>query len=232
MKAKFIKKPKLPSYMDRDERSVSKKPSWMLADRESKEKAFAAQKVMAGKDRPPELWIPDGVTKTVRFRDAKEIALIWRYSIQIGGPKGKWRQFTVPEDGATDLFRDVLGAKPSLKAVYEVIDIDGYKDDKTGKRFRNLPRFFVVAQRLHEQLEAIRKKRGGLDTCNIDISRTGQKRETNYSVIPDVPSPMLSDWKAKPRLSLEFEKYYAPLTEEEQEQVVKRVSRRADEDDD
>jgi hypothetical protein len=196
------------------------KPSWMMTERDQQQQAIEAQKALA--IRAPEVWIKAGESKMLRFRDATVIACLWRYNVQTG--PNQWTQFTVPNDGDTDLFRDQLGLKPSLKAVYEVIDIEGFTS-KAGKTQKNVARFFNTNSRVYEQLEALRHESGPLCNYNIKISRTGSGQSTTYAVIPKMPTPMLPEWKNQPRLVKDFLKYYSPPSETEQKAVVARVGR-------
>jgi len=157
-----------------------KKADWMIADPNEQKAALAENRVLSGGDRPPEVWLQDGEEKKLRFRDQTPI-LIWRYSVRIGK---QWRQFTKPGPDEIDLFDSELGLRPSLKAVYEVIDKKGYVD-KNGKRLRNLARFFVANTRLYEILKNFGNKRGPITEYDIEISRTGTRRNTVYSAIPD-----------------------------------------------
>jgi hypothetical protein len=211
---------KLPDYIKSEK--ASSKPDWMMTDTATQSEALEAQKMLSGMERPPEIWFTEGEDKMLRFRDPGPVALLWRYSVMIGD---RWRQFTSPEKGETDLFRDQLQLRPSLRAVYEVIDINGYEDQKTGKKMRHIPRFLVANTRLFEQLEMIRKKRGGLNGFNIEISRKGTGTQTTYGALPESPSPMRPEWKSAKRLRDDFEKYYAPPSEAEQEMLVTRTSR-------
>ena len=193
----------------------------MLSDRESQREAMETQKVLgSASNRPPEVWVSDGEERRMRIRDAGPVALIFRYSVKVNG---KWQRFTAPEPGEQDLFKD-RGFRAALQAVYEVIDIDGYTN-REGKKIKGEPRFFVANSKLHEQLEYIRRKKGGsLALFDIEIRRTGADKNTMYSAIPDSPSPVRPEWKAKPRLSKDFAKYYAPLTPKQQQAVLGNAS--------
>ena len=195
-------------------------PKWAQTTEESQQNALKQSEAASARNRPPEFWLKDGDEKKVRIRQEGPIATIFRYSLKV---RGNWRQFTAPADGDVDLFRDELGLTPTLRAVYEVIDIAGYTD-KTGKKFRNMPRFFVANQGMFKQLAAIRKKRGPLNQFNIEIARAGEGTKTSYMFLPDAPSPMTPEMKEKPSLRADFAKYYAPLSEEEQRALVNQVS--------
>lgn len=206
---------------DDDAETLIKKggPSWLMVDPSEKKQAAATAKTLGGGERAPEIWFKDGDEKKVRFRDEAEVGALWRYTVEVDG---NWRSFTMPEDGEVDLFRDELGLKPSLRYLYEVIDIDGFKDKK-GKRQTNVARFWLVPQKVHDQLEIIRRKRGPLNQFDIEITCAGEKVNKGYQFFADTASPMTREAKAAPRLRADASKYYAPLPESEQRMVVKRA---------
>lgn len=228
MKLNFATKAKKPnSNEDREDRVPSasvKRPGWMMADAESQNAALEQQRSMSGKNRPPEMWLSDGDEKQVRFRDPAPIACLWRYSVKI---QGKWTRYTQPDtdNGEEDLFASELNLRPSLCAVYEVIDIAGYTSTKTGKTLKNIPRFLVVNTRLYEQLQKIGQKRGPLPGYNVEICRTGQSTQTLYTAMAESPSPMRPEWKVALRLKPDFQRYYAPPSAIEMDAIVRMASR-------
>jgi hypothetical protein len=196
--------------------------SWLMTTEEEQQDALSAQKILAGKDRPPEIYFKDGESKTIRTRDNARIAMIWRYSVKIGK---RYRQYTRPAEGETDLFMEKLGKKAALKAIYEVIDITGYVDKKTNKRQAGMARFLVGSTRLHEQFMIIKKKKGGvLNTFDIDVTRSGESTDTVYSLLPETPAPMRPEWRAQPRLSKDIAKYYSPPSLEEQKLIISQAA--------
>ncbi len=233
MKLKLKKSPLVAKMAARTEVNVARpKPGWMRTNPAEQDAALKESLAMASRNRPPEFWLNDGDEKTVRFRHANPVATVWRYSLQV---RGKWRQFTAPADGEVDLFRDSLGLTPTLRAIYEVIDIGGFRD-KQGKRFKNVPRFFVCNQGMFQQLQAIGKKRGPLNQFNMEITRSGQGTKTTYMFLPEAPSPMPIELKSIPFLKDDIEKYYAPLDEQQQQALVAKAgtggTRDTDDDED
>lgn len=195
-------------------------PSWLMTTRSQQRAAVQEQKLSGGR-RAPEMWVRDGETKLVRFRQPEAVACLWRYSIPL---KGRFEKYTKPGKNKIDLFAEELGLHPAFNAIYEVIDIEGYTS-KEGKRVRNCSRFFVGNSRVYEMLEVLRKQIGPLNEMNISITRTGQKQNTTYSFVHLAPSPMTPEMRKAEVLSTQLTKYYKPLTEEEQRVVVNSVQR-------
>lgn len=210
---------KKPPQVEEEDDDSSTDSDWMVTDIEDIKKAQAMQRLQSGANRPPELFILNGETKRVRFRDDGQIAGIWQYSFRANG---KWVTHTMPPEGEKN-FYSKAGLKPGFKYVYEVIDLDGYTDKKTGKVIKNIPRFLKISGRLNEQLEAIKAKRGGLTGFVIDITRRGEGTQTTYHCMPDPPTPTPTVLKNLPRLAKDFRKYYAPLPPDQQKLVVGMV---------
>ena len=201
---------------------------WMMTSTDAQNQAIAVQQLRSGHNRPPEFWLKDGEERPVRFRSSQPIAMLWRYSLRVNG---NWASYTAPAEGEEDLFRDELGLRPALKAIYELIDIKGYTDKK-GKKFKNVPRFYATNTRTHQQLQKFNAKRGPITKYDIEISRTGTGTQTLYSMMPGEISPMSYEAKTAPSLAADFAKYYAPLTEAEQRALIKQRTSRDTEDSD
>jgi hypothetical protein len=218
---KFASKPLKAKKVGQESSSLffGKKPSWMITDQEQKQEAIAATSI----NRPPEIWIPEGETRLLRIRDPKEVCCIFTYNLRLG-PK-EFRRVTVPSEDDTDLLRDDLGLTPAFTVIYEVIDRKGYVDKKTGKKVREIPRFWVVGKRLYEQIEFIRKRIGPLCNYDIEVSRQGSGQNTTYAILHQSSVPLPPDVKAKPRLAKDIEKFYAPPSEAEQRMLVRRMQR-------
>jgi hypothetical protein len=209
---------------DQDDGAVGKKYGWMQTSEEAQSRALKESTQRSMRNRPPEVWLKDGEEKTLRFRGAGALATFARYRLQLDG---KWRAFTKPADGDTDLFQSELGLNDSFCALFEVVDISGYRD-KDGKRHRYIPRFYVVGARQYEQLRLIQRKRGGrLDKFDIVVSRSGSGTQTSYAFIPEMDSPSDPKVKAAASLKEDVNKYYAPPTESEQRAIVNKLRRRS-----
>lgn len=190
---------------------------WMTRGRENIAAQVENVKINSSKRFAPEVFIKEGESKVLRFRSDEPIGTLYRYSLKVNG---KWHQVTQPEAGADDPLREA-GVRASLKALYEVIDIEGYVDKKTNKRMRMQPRFFMANTKVFEMLETIRKKKGGLTKFNIDISRSGTGTSTTYTLLPDDPSVLVGADKV-PSLKNEVKKYYAPPSEADMRALASR----------
>ena len=210
---------RLPAKAPSSGGSKKSKPAWMTTGEDEIEEGVVANEALNG-NRPPELWVPDGETKVVRFRDDAPYCSIFQYNIKLGAKK--FKQATQPPSDEPDLF-SAAGKQASLKVIYEVLDVKGYKSEKDGKKHVNVPRFYSVGSRLHKQLKAIADRRGGLTGFDIEISRTGTGQKTTYTLIPGDKEPMTKEQSRIPRLTDDFEKYYAPLDEAAQKQLLSRA---------
>lgn len=171
-------------------------------------------KLNASRKFAPEIRVPQGESKRIRFRSNDPIGSLMRYSVKIGG---RWTQVTKPEQGKPDPFRDA-GMRPSMRVLYEVIDIDGYVD-KNGKEQKMLARFLMANVRLHETIEMIRKKKGDLTKYNIEISRSGTGTSTVYTMLPDAPAALPGADRI-PSIASQAKDFYAPISESEMESMV------------
>lgn len=207
--------PKKGSYVAK---LTGAKPGWLLTREEDQQDMQHRKKAeQQANRRAPEFFLFDGDSKTIRI--VQFLGAVERYSVRISG---KWRQVTAPAYGEPDLFRDKLGVSPSARYIYEVIDIDGYTD-KQGKEHSELRRFWVVPQKIHDNLEAIRQKRGDLDTYDLDISRSGTGQHTTYQLMPDMPSKFKKSWSAQDSIAEQLEDFYSPPSEDEQRQLLGMV---------
>lgn len=182
--------------------------AWLVTDpTEIKQRAAAAQISSSG--RPPEFYLREDEEKTIRCLCSDPIAQFRQYNIRVGG---KHTTVTAPP-ADDDLFAE-QGHKSRMVFVYIVVDYEGYAD-KQQKAHKNLVRYWVVGQRVYQQISKIREKYGKLTEMDITVSRAGSGTNTVYSVIPSPPGPMPSKAKAaandmKPKLLAELEKHYQP----------------------
>lgn len=202
-------------------------PAWAITGKANQLAALKRQQATSSLNRPPELWLRDGETKRIRFRDDEPIAVIYRYSVQQGS---NWVKFTKPADGTPDLFQKHLGLRPSFSAIFEVIDVDGY-ENKEGKKLRNIPRFLAANSRLFAQLQQMVKLRGPLTNYDVLLSRSGTGTSTVYSAMNDVDAPQSLAARKAERLRPKFAAYYAPPTLAQQKAMVGEVVEEEDVDD-
>jgi hypothetical protein len=210
--------------------SDGSKPDWLITDPDEQRRAAMEQKAFrGGGNRAPELWLRDGDEKLVRFRHPSKLAVIWRYSLKL--KNGKFMQVTQPAKGKVDLFASELGLKPSYKAIYEVIDIKGYKDRK-GARKTNQPKFYLASHKQAENLNKIEEKRGGLHKMDIEISRAGSGTQTTYSFYAQDNEPMTEEQRNAPKLAGRIAEFFAPPKESEQRALVAQAVSNRDRDED
>jgi hypothetical protein len=196
---------------------------WAYTSPEAQKVAVQRQKLQSNRNRAPEFYLKDGEDKDIRFRSDDPIAIIYRYQVKVNG---KWIQVTKPKNGDPDLMNK-KGIKPTMRAIYEVIDIRGFTD-KEGKKHKNIPRFWAVSGRVHETIQAVRAKVGSLVKQRINVARRGQQTQTTYALIPVGKEMMTPEQLKAPKLAADFRKYYAPPSIEEQRAFIGGI----DEDDD
>jgi hypothetical protein len=201
-----------------EEGGSSSVADWAVTD-SSKFKRLSKDAKTEGK-RAPELWIPDGESRLVRYVDNEPIASFKRYSFK---HNGKWRQFVAPPEGKTDLFASQLGLKAQRVFLFRVIDINGYKDKKKGKTYRNLPRFQVASTRAFDQITMMSEENadaGELNEYNVKISRSGTGTSTSYLYMPRPVEKMTPEMKKAIAQFPKFTDYYKPLSRAQQEAIV------------
>lgn len=101
----------------------------------------------------------------------------YEHSIQLNG---KWGNFfvcpdkTMPEAGHKCPICEA-GDRPSLVALFTIIDHRSYKSEKTGKTYQHQKRLLVAKSQTMELLTKMAIKRGGLAGCTFDVSRMGEQ---------------------------------------------------------
>lgn len=201
---------------------------WAVTD-STKFKRMSKDAKMEGK-RAPELWIPDGKSRLVRYIDEEPIVAMRIYRVKV---KGKWRMYVAPAPGKTDLFASVLELRSSTAFLYRVIDINGYTDKK-GKEHKNLPRFQIASTRAFDQITMMAEENsdaGALNDYNVKISRTGTGTSTTYMYMPRPASPMTPEMKKAAAQFPKFTDYYRPLNRAQQEALIVSLGKSIDEDD-
>lgn len=205
-----------------DDADASSTGSWMSTDPSEIQQRAAAVSAATGK-RAPEFYIKEGDEEDKKLRILKRnpIAMFRRYSLKYNG---RYDSFTAPPP-EEDLFLEA-GLKSSPRYVFKVLDYAGYTDKK-GNVQRNLVRYWVVGQRVYQQLMKIAEKSGPLTKYDITVSRTGSGTSTAYQILPEPPSDLSPKAQAAvdkaPRLEDESElkKFYAPLSAKEQIGILK-----------
>jgi len=196
-------------------------PSYLLnADQLKKaldKQAEAAQN--ASTSYVPRLYLKDGDSKTVRFRDNTHITGVYYHAIQI---KGRWFYFVcgegveVPDAEAVTCAFCAAGVNRSVRAVYEVIDRTEWTSKKDGQTHCHTPRLFETTQKLHQNIQKFADK-GLLTGRDFEITRNGVQ-QAQYVLVPDMEeSPEVPDgMDIPPRLRDNLGEFYKPLSQAEQ----------------
>lgn len=168
----------------------------------------------AGKKFAPTFFVPDGESKVVRFRDSQPVCGIYMYSVHDGK---RWNKVTQPTED--DLFAQ-NGRRPGFYLIYELLDREGYKSKKDGKMHTDVPKFWLVSEPVHKQLQYIASKRGKLTDVDFEIHREGFKRPA-YTLTEDKSKPALSSAaKSQPMLSKDVAKFFMPPSVSEQRRLL------------
>lgn len=184
--------------------SNSASNGWMTKGAENIAAQLEKVRIASNRKFAPEIHVKDGESKRLRFRSDDPIGTLRRYQIKING---KWTSVTAPQEGTPDALREV-GKKASLKALYEVIDIDGYVD-KQGKSHKMEAKFLLANLKVHDQLMVIKKVKGGLTGFNIVLARSGSGTATTYTLLPEDSGPLPGADRVK-SIRNEVGTYYAP----------------------
>ena len=196
--------------------------SWMYQGAKLEEEA-AASAAQADAGFAPEFWVKDGTSSVVRFRDDEPVCGLYMYSFYNGK---RWAKETQSGDPSEDMFAKE-GKRPVLYLIYELLDRTGYKN-RDGKTLKDVPKYWLVNDRIHRQLQHIRTKKGSLSKFDLEIHREGGKKPV-YTIMPDDALGDLSTKaKKQPRLGKAgIEKYYSPSSVDEQRRML-RVSAEQD----
>ena len=169
--------------------------------------------------RAPELWVPDGQSRLVRFIDDEPIASFKVYKMK---HNGKWRTFVAPASGQTDLFATAMSLRATRVFLFRVIDINGYKD-KEGKEHKNQGRFLVASNRIFDTIQMMAEDNsdaGKLSEYNVKIRRSGTGTNTTYNYMPRPASPMSPEMTKAAANFPKFTDYYRPPSKAAQEAIA------------
>jgi len=190
--------------------------SWKSVGTDEIDQRVRQQKALT-RPRPPEFWLPDGATARLRFRTSQPIASINEYTV---GSGRNFRKYTAPPLGTPDAFAE-RGLRAKISIVWEVVDLLGYVDKKTGKRLKNIPRFWAMSNRVYETIKQLVKRQGAISTYDVEVTRSGTGVNTTYSLFADKPSPPSLECKKAKSLAGDFDKYYAPMRYDDQLAVLR-----------
>lgn len=191
--------------------------SWMAVDAEAQKALIEVARLRS--TRAPEFWLRPGESRKVRFRGKGLVGIVEQYSARLGG---KFVNITCPPQGEIDLIAE-KGFPRSVKAIYELIDIDGYTN-RQGKRVRNIPNFWRVGIKIYQLLNLREADNGPLSNRTYKITRIGSGTSSTYDIQPLKESAVPPEIKQIPRLSVEADKYYAPPSESEQRALLGQLT--------
>ena len=140
--------------------------------------AAEAQADLKKKGSAYRFWIRTDTEAKITFLDGGlqadgtlDSVVYHEHNVQIGGRYGNTFVCT-KEFEACPLCEQ--GDNSAFVAAFTIIDHRSYKD-KEGKEYKNQVRLFVCKLDTYKLLQKIATKRGGLDGCSFDVSRTGDK---------------------------------------------------------
>lgn len=188
--------------------------SWAETDpTRQAEKADAIKEQMERKFAP-ETWVADK-PKFFWFVYPHPIFTTEVYSVTYNG---RFTKFVKPVEGR-DLFAEE-GHRSATRWFYEVIDVDGYVEKKTGKPVRNIRRIFPTNFRQNQSIQAIDEET--LQDYCIKAIKSGSGQQTTYSFIPDMKvNTVRPDFnKIKGWTDDEIAEIYEPPSEALQKQIL------------
>jgi hypothetical protein len=226
--AKPKSKPSKDSLADRVEGKSKSVPSWMKTDPDEVKELEEAQKTAMFSSRPPEFFLSEDETRNIRFTSETYVACAFQYSIPVPGKK-YWRKVTQPDEGDKDLLAEA-GKSASLRAIYEIIDVTGYKDKKTSKRIKNIRRFWNMSMKQHEAIQKMREKKGTLLDREWSVTKVGSGKQSTMMIMPEERSSMTSEQKETKSLKKDFQRYYAPPDFKTQKLLLRGLDKSHDEE--
>lgn len=89
------------------------------------------------------------------------------------------------------------GDRPSLVALFTIIDHRVFKGKTDGKSYTNTPKILAAKSQTFEMLNKLAVKRGGLAGCTFDVSRMGDKSASVGSMFDFIEKGETEALKAK-----------------------------------
>jgi hypothetical protein len=119
----------------------------------------------------------------------------YEHSMQVGG---KWGNFYVCPEQTDPSSKEkcplcVSGDKPTLVAVFTVIDHRQFKSKDGTKTYKNTKKLFVAKPHTFELLNKLAMKRGGLTGVTFDVSRGDKKTASVGSLFDFVEKKPLEE---------------------------------------
>lgn len=134
----------------------------------------------------PRFWLRDGDSASIVFLDGNLIGEgkyagnldyinVWEHTVEVGVKR--WDSFICCAERQEPCpLCDQMGDKPSLTAMFSVIDLRKIPSKKNpGVFFENEVKLYPAKQQTLGQLQKLAAKRGGLRGCVFDVSRHGQQ---------------------------------------------------------
>lgn len=221
MKLKLDKsKKKKGLYKQSD--SASSSPSgvaaWAVTDR-SKFRELSTVAKTEGRFTP-EFWVPEGERRHIAFVDEDAIAAFRVYNVK---RNGRFTKVVAPPEGGEDLMA-TMGMRSQLMFLFRVIDMDGYvpkKGPNAGKRVRNAPKFYLVGNRMYDQikLQCVEVHGNRLNSGTVVVVRSGSGRQSVYTFIPKIGGRTPEIRKAIANFP-KWQDFYAPPTVSQQRSIV------------
>lgn len=224
MKLKSVKSKKtkgLYSQSDSESPSPSGVGSWAITDRN---KFRELSKVAKTEGRfTPEFWVPDGERRDIAFVDEDAVAAFRVYNVK---RNGRFTKVVAPPEGEEDLMA-AMGMRSQLMFLFRVIDIEGYvpkKGPNAGKRQRFQPKFYLVGNRMYDQikLQCVEVSGSRLNSGIVKVVRSGSGRQSVYTFIPKIGGRTPEIRKAILNFP-KWQEFYAPPTLSQQRSIVGSV---------
>lgn len=193
--------------------------SWAITD--PKQIRQRAQEESSHSNRAPEFWVNAGERRRIRFLDKDAAVVFNAYRAKIGG---KWSRIVAPGDGEPDLIATNTDLRASAQFLFRIIDIDGYENQRTKKRVKNLPRFYLIGNRVYEQLMLLAETTGiPLNKMDVIVVRSGSGQNTVYQFIPRPGEPDQAVRRAMQAKFPNWEDFYHPPTKDEQRRILRQL---------
>jgi len=185
-----------PSNGNKIDKTLNKS-SWMKTGFQAASKEIANNKAKRG-SYTPDFWLKNGEEANVRFISSEPVC-IYQHRFRNGT---RWNTSTCLGEHCPMCEG---GNKKQFVGVFSVIDRRKEqwigKDSKEVKR-ENTVKMWRCGTRIMGSLERLTAKRGSLMGYDINVERRGESTDTVYTLLPDEPTPMSAEDKAKKPLDL------------------------------
>lgn len=200
--------------------------SWMLTGTAAKDEV--ERSAVDFSQMAPEFRVPPDEGRKFLFTREDPLVAFHVYNLKIDG---RWKRVTVPDEEEDLLIQNIPNLRPTLVVVWEGIDVEGFKSNKTGKMIGvNRKSLFLTSAQTAKVIE--RTKQDYTLTGKIfRIMRVGRQRPTySMNILPETPSPAAIKAMREPSLMARLVEWYSPPDEQEQRRII-RLHRAAAPDD-